>query len=99
MRRYVYQVNFKFIRGLENQSCGVITNLHQGIVQGEEHIEYLVSGLILCREETITLEESLINIFRKMGNIEYKLLLINDHVFLMLYGQVLSFLDKRSQHL
>ena len=76
-----------------------IPHLYQRIIKGAENIEYFIPSFVLCREETVSLEETLINIRGKVGDIENKLLLIDNHLLLLLHGQVLAFLDKWPQHL
>ena len=63
-----------------------IPNFYQSVIQGAEHIKYLVSRFILGREESIPLKESLINVIRKTGDIEHMLLVVDHNTFLLLNG-------------
>ena len=73
-----------------------ITNLYQCVIKRSEYVEYIVAGFVLSSEEPVPLEKNLIDIVRKVGDIENILLLIDDHMLLPLNGKAFSFLNKRA---
>ena len=76
-----------------------VTDFDKRIIQSAEHIEHPVPGLVLGREETISLKEHLINIIGQMCNIENILLLINYQLFLVLVSDALSLFNERPEYL
>jgi hypothetical protein len=75
-----------------------ISNFHQRIIQGTENVEDIISRFVLGRKETIPLEKALVNVSGKVSDIENKLLIINNNMFLPLNCQVLALLDIRAQY-
>ena len=87
------------ILNLEQRFHVEVPDLDQGIIERAEYVKDFITRRILSREETIPLKKSLVNIFRQVGDIKNKLLIINDYMFMLLNGKVLALFNIGAQHL